>query len=139
MDARTRMFASGILFGTVLLLAGCGYTQQSKFQMSFLPPATAALISEADAPDTPPVVSPPNPYLRELPVLLTKVQPPKHKLLGDSKVQKADQAFQRGRRAYQSNEIEVARREFDAAIDSMLDACDENPDDREDYEGHLDE
>src|SRR5262249_34070 len=33
----------------------------------------------------------------------------------------------------------TARREFDAAIDAMLDACDENPDDREDYENHLDE
>jgi len=131
MDARTRTFLSGFLFFTVLLLAGCGYTQQSKFQMSFLPPASPSAVAVGDIPDAPPL-GVPNPYLaEEIPaVILSKVQPPKHKLLGDAKVQNADQAFQRGRRAYQSNDIVTARHEFDAAIDSMLDACDENPNDR---------
>jgi len=109
--------------------------------MSFLPPAPhSATPANGTSELTPPPVIPPNPYLQQMPaVLLTNPQPPKHKLLGDAKVQRADQAMVRGSRAYKSNNTDTARREFDTAIDLMLDACDQNPLDREEYEAHLDE
>jgi membrane-bound lytic murein transglycosylase D len=133
------MLASGFLLGTALLLAGCGYTQQSKFQLSFLPPAPHPTTGENEISDPPPVAVAINPYIQQVPpLLLTTPRPPKHQLLADSKVRRADEAFQRGKKAY-PNDIETARREFDTAIDSMLDACDSNPQDREEYEAHLDE
>ena len=53
--------------------------------------------------------------------------------------ERADRRFEAGKRYYQSNDVGNARREFDAAIDSMLEASDQNPTDREEYERKLDE
>ena len=39
MHVRTTTFFSSLLFAAVVVGSGCGYTQQSRFQMSFLPPA----------------------------------------------------------------------------------------------------
>src|SRR5262249_22294358 len=41
--------------------------------------------------------------------------------------------------SYQANDISNARRFFDAAMDLMLEASDENPADRQDYERRLEE
>ena len=141
MDHRIRAVLAFFLLGAVLLSVGCGYTQQSRFQMSFLPPAPRSAAAADDNDIAPaPVVVPTNPYLQQVPpIALSSPMPPRHKLLADAKVRQADQAFQRGQKLYQSNDIAGARREFDSAIDWMLDASDENPGDREDYDDHLDE
>jgi membrane-bound lytic murein transglycosylase D len=52
---------------------------------------------------------------------------------------RAEQTFQHGRRFYQANDISGARRDFDSAIDLMLEASDENPADRQDYQHRLEE
>src|SRR6516164_8170585 len=39
MHVRTKTLFSFLLFAIVVAGSGCGYTQQSRFQMSFLPPA----------------------------------------------------------------------------------------------------
>jgi membrane-bound lytic murein transglycosylase D len=52
---------------------------------------------------------------------------------------RAEQTFQHGRRFYQANDIPGARRDFDTAIDLMLEASDENPADRQDYQHRLEE
>jgi membrane-bound lytic murein transglycosylase D len=141
MDDRTRMFCSVFALGTTLLFSGCGYNQQSRFQMSFLPPAPRpAAPGDAAELALPPDVNAPNPYLQQVPaIFVNNPLPPRHKLMADAKVRKADQAYQRGQRLYQAKNYDAARREFDAAIDLMLDASDANPDDREDYENKLDE
>ncbi len=141
MDDRTRMCFSVLAVGTAILAGGCGYNQQARFQMSFLPPAPrAATPGDATEIASPPDVSTPNPYLQQVPaIFVNNPLPPRHKLLADSKVRRADQAFQRGQRLYQANNFAAARREFDAAIDLMLEASDENPVDREDYDAKLDE
>jgi membrane-bound lytic murein transglycosylase D len=54
-------------------------------------------------------------------------------------VQRAGQRFQRGKKYYQANDLPNARREFDAAVDLMLDASDQNPADRQEYDRGLDE
>jgi membrane-bound lytic murein transglycosylase D len=137
MDDRTRMFLSALPLGAILLGAGCGYNQQSRFQMSFLPPAPHP--AEAAAAEiTPPPVVVPNPYLQQAPPINLTTFPPRHKLMGDAKVRQAEEAFRRGGALYKKNDTAGARREFDLAIDLMLDAAD-STDDRDDYDDRLDE
>jgi membrane-bound lytic murein transglycosylase D len=125
------IFASSVILGT----SACSYNQQSKFQTAFLPatPAPAAAVEV----ENPPTLDP-NPYLHDEPAILvqkTVVAPS----AGDLDMQRADQAFQRGKKAYQANETQQARREFDTAIDLMLEASENNPSDRQAFEARLDE
>ena len=119
----------------MLGLAGCGYTEQSKFQ-SFLPstphPSTEAEIAP------PPVLQPdlyqqPSLYQHDAPAFLMQAQ---KEVAGPSAadvlMQRADQAYQRGRKFYRDQDEQQARKEFDAAIDLMLEASAENPPDRAD-------
>ncbi len=136
MDNRTTTLFSFTWLAAAFLTAGCGFNQQSRFQMSFLPPAPRAAVSGVVL-DTPPVVEP-NLFLRDVPaILLSNPQP--RKTRGDALMQRAAQNLQRGMHFYQTNDIASARREFDAAIDSMLEASDQNPADRQEYELKLDE
>ncbi len=52
---------------------------------------------------------------------------------------RAEQSFQRGKNFYQQNDMVNARREFDGAIDLMLEAAVENPGSRVEYQRHMDE
>jgi membrane-bound lytic murein transglycosylase D len=122
-------------FGASLTLgiSGCGYTEQSKFQ-SFLPSTPHPSAEVESAP--PPAVQP-DLYVHEAPAFLiqTHAAPSQADLL----MQRADQAYQRGRKFYQSHDEQQARREFDTAIDMMLEASENNPPDRQTFEARLDE
>ncbi len=109
--------------------------------MSFLPPAPhPAASGDEDELIPPPVIVPPNPYLQQVPpLLLTAPRPPRHRMMADAKVRQADEAFELGKKLYQANQLTAARREFDNAIDLLLDASDGNPEDREEYDDKLDE
>jgi membrane-bound lytic murein transglycosylase D len=126
------IFASSVTLG----ISGCSYTQQSKFQTAFLPstPAPAMEIAE------PPALEP-NPYLHDAPANLLEIvqKVPIAPSEGDLLMQRADQAFQRGKRAYQATDTRQARREFDTAIDLMLEASENSPSDRQVFEARLDE
>jgi membrane-bound lytic murein transglycosylase D len=117
-------------------ISGCGYNQQSKFQNAFLPspPAPSAAMDVAE----PPVIEP-NPYLHDAAasILVQKMQVAPSE--GDLLVQRAYAAFQRGKKAYQATNTQQARREFDTAIDLMLEASANNPSDRQAFEARLDE
>ncbi|MBZ5617393.1 MAG: transglycosylase SLT domain-containing protein [Acidobacteriia bacterium] len=129
---------SFFLLAVAVFTVGCGYTQQSRFQMSFLPTGPPPVSPVADI--TPPSVAHGNPFLQQMPaLLLADPLGPKRRTHGDALIQKADQAFNRGKKSYQSNDVANARVEFDSAIDLMLEASDENPADREEYYDHLDE
>jgi membrane-bound lytic murein transglycosylase D len=137
MDNRTKTLFSFSILAAVITTASCGFSQQSKFQMSFLPPAprTAALAVEiAD----PPALQP-NIYLQDAPFLDAATLVPPRRSHGDALILRADQAFQRGKKLYQANDTASARIEFDHAVDWMLEASDENPTDRRDYEKRLEE
>jgi membrane-bound lytic murein transglycosylase D len=54
-------------------------------------------------------------------------------------LQQAAQSFEGGRRSYRAGNVTGARREFDHAIDLMLEASDQNLTDRQEYEKKLDE
>src|ERR1041385_1950259 len=104
MDTRIKTLSSFSLLAVALSTFGCGYTQQSKFQMSFLPSAPHVPSPVADI--APPPVASPNPFLQQMPALLLSASvPPRRKTHADALVQNADQAFSRGRRAYQNNDI----------------------------------
>ena len=138
MEVRTKtlffLFVGAVAFTT----AGCGINQPSRFRMAFLPPASHSSGPEVELAE-PPIVQP-NLYLKDVPpFLLTNPQFAERWARADSLVRRANRRFEAGKRYYQSNDAGNARREFDAAIDSMLEASDQNPPDREDYERKLDE
>jgi len=138
MDDRIKRLFSFLVLAAAFLAAGCGYNQQARFQMSFLPRAPRSGAGETDS--IPPPAVAVNPYIQKAPaLLLADPLPPHRKTQGDLLVQNADQAFQRGKKAYQANDIDLARREFDNAIDWMLEASDENPADRAEYDCRMEE
>ncbi len=139
MDGRKKTFFSCSLLAAVIAGAGCGMNQQSRFQMALLPPAPKPLvIPEAEiAAITPPQ---PNIYLQDLPVFLAA--PPKvapRPTAGDALVARAGRRFDAGKRFYQMKDLTAARREFDSAVDLMLQASDAMPLDRADYEKKMDD
>ena len=136
MDYRTKTLFSLFPLAVALSSAGCGYNQQSKFQMSFLPPAPRSSALAAVEIAEPPLVQP-NPFLQDVPFVTSNPIP--RRTRADGLVQRADQAFQRGKRDYQANDAQNARREFDTAVDLMLEASDQNPLDRQDFEKKFDE
>ena len=137
MGNRTKAVFSFSALAMACATVGCGINQQSRFQMSFLPPAAHLAATPGDN-EPPPVAVPPNVYLSETPAILMNtpsMSPTKAR--ADMLAQKAEKRFEAGRKYYQSKDIPDARREFDAAVDALLDASDQNPDDRTDYEHRL--
>jgi membrane-bound lytic murein transglycosylase D len=138
MDGRTKTFRSFLVSAAVLISASCAVNSPAKFRTAFLPPAPRVATAEPQVDDPPNV--PPNPYLHDVPAVLVPTPDVSlRRTRGDSLVLRADQSFQRGKRLYQSGDIPNARREFDAAVDSMLEAADQNPGERADYDRKLDE
>jgi membrane-bound lytic murein transglycosylase D len=105
--------------------------------MSFLPPAPKG--AAVELPEPPPLE--PNTFLKaDLPaILVPKPTTPRRRTQGDALMQRAEQRYQAGKRYYQSKDLPNARREFDAAIDLMLEASDQDPGDRDEFEKKLDD
>lgn len=140
MNRRQQTFLSYLVFVAGLLSAvGCAVNQQSRFQTAFLPPPTRGEQPlRVEAEDLP--VVQPNVYLDNIPsALLGTPQLPPRKTSGDDLIQRAERRLEAGKRSYQAQDIAGARREFDAAIDLMLQASDQNPTDRQEYERRMDE
>jgi len=140
MDDRTKTFGSFFVIATAVAAVGCGFNQQNRFQMSFLPSVPHATVADPESlPPAPPVE--PNRYLEQAPpaFLLASAQILPRKTTGDAIVMRAEQTFQHGKRNYQANDFAGARRDFDAAIDLMLQASEEQPGDRQEYDRRLDE
>jgi len=138
MDDRTKVFFQFTVLALVLATAGCGYNQQSRFQMSFLPPAPLGASHDVELAE-PPAVQP-NLYLKDVPaILLTNPGIPQRRTAADDTIRRADRRYQAGKRAYQAQDFDTARREFDAAVDLMLEAASQEPSDRQEYERRLDE
>ncbi len=138
MNVRTKTLLSYLLFAVALFTSGCGYTQQVKFQMSFLPraPRGAAAVELPE----PPALRP-NVFLgADIPaVILNNPQILQRRTQADTTVQRAERTFQNGKRYYQSKDMVNARRDFDRAIDLMLEASEQDVVDRQDFERKLDE
>src|SRR5215472_1579383 len=136
MDVRTKTLFSVLACCAAAVTSGCGYNQPSKFQNCCLPPPPKQSALAALELAEPPAVKP-NLYLQDVPLLTANAIPRRSR--ADALEQRADQAFQRGKNLYQSADIPSARREFNSAVDLMLEASDQDPLNRLDYEKHLDE
>jgi membrane-bound lytic murein transglycosylase D len=138
MVVRTSTLCNITLLAAAILTSNCGYQQQSRFQMSFLPaPRGAALAIEI--PEPPPPQH--NAYLgADIPaVIVANALNIQKRPQGDATIQNAQRRFQSGKRYYQGKDIPNARREFDSAIDLMLEASEQGLIDRQVYEKQLDE
>jgi membrane-bound lytic murein transglycosylase D len=128
----------GLSAAALLALAGCAAPRQSRFQMPFVAPAPVATRDVVLAGDPPSL--PPNLYLsKETPTFisgqsrLTPLPTP-----SDLLISRAEDAFQKGKRFYQSGDKERARKQFDRAVDLMFEAS-ENPTDRQAFERKFEE
>lgn len=130
----TRVLPVGIVLG---MLSGCGINpQQQRFQNAFLPPAPRKAAFELAA--EPPLVQP-NLYLSDVPnIISAPPQLPNSASRSDLLIEKAQEHFQQGKKYYQQQDAEQARREFDQAVDLMLEASD-SPTDRPAYESKLEQ
>ncbi|HEX3880901.1 MAG TPA: transglycosylase SLT domain-containing protein [Bryobacteraceae bacterium] len=106
--------------------------------MALLPPAPKPLpVADLESDDPP--APPTNIYPQDLPVFLVSAPtPPPRPTAGDAVVDRAERRFEAGKRLYLTKDLAGARREFDAAVDLMLQASDSIPADRADYERKLD-
>lgn len=128
------------LVAVVLLMTagfGCGYNQQSKFQMSFLPPVPHAPVLTAESIGDPPDLQP-SVYAAAMPLAMDKLQALARPSRADQLAERAEQKFQRGKRLYQNKNFDRAREEFDGALDLMLEAGENNPVDRSGFHLKLD-
>lgn len=138
MDAR-KTFLSYSLLAAAIASSGCGISQQSKFQMALLPPAPKPLVlSDSDIPPAP--LPQPNIYLKDIPpFLLSAPKPASRPGPADALLDRAQRRFEDGKKFYQTKDYSAARREFDAAVDLMLQASDSIPSDRTDFEKKFDD
>jgi len=139
MVVRTSTLCIITLLAAAVLTSSCGFQQQSRFQMSFLPPAPRGAALAIELPDPPPPQH--NAYLgADIPAIIVanslNVQ---KRPQGDATIQRAQQRFRNGKRAYQTKDLVNARREFDTAVDLMLEASEQGLIDRQQYERQLDE
>ena len=120
---------SAFVAASALLIAwlatGCAAKQQQSFKLSFLPSTPAPVEPSFEAP--PQVAS--NFYRSDTPdvvqrALATAGRPAEV----DSRVAKAREHLDAGKHFYQLDELDAARREFDAALDVLLSAPDSLPD-----------
>jgi membrane-bound lytic murein transglycosylase D len=122
----------------LIALNGCAPAKSSQqFRSSFLPPSPRAI----DGPDPEPLFKEstnPNLYVKELPNAGSLPLPVAKGSEIDSRLKKADDMFEAGRRAYQAGRLEEARKLFDNAIDVLLQAP-ENAPDRAKLERRLDQ
>src|ERR1700729_1354703 len=116
---------AGFTFFLELLTTSCATKQQQSFKLSFLPPTPAPIEPSFEAPprfanafyssDSPDLVQ------RALATASRQGEV-------DSRVSKAREHLEAGKRFYQLDDLDAARREFDAALDVLLSAPDTLPD-----------
>jgi len=137
MNARNQTLTSVIVLAGASVIAGCGINQHSSFQNAFLPPHAHSGPINLDL-DHPPLVEP-NLYIKDVPGFLLESPQIPRRTRGDELVEEAERHFAAGKQAYETGHFAAARQEFDLAIDSMLDASDQNPADRQAYDRRMDQ
>jgi membrane-bound lytic murein transglycosylase D len=121
---RSSAIIAAITASVGLLATGCATKQQS-FKLSFLPSAPATIEPTFEAPPqiTPALYASDSPDLVQR-ALAAATRPAEV----DARVAKAHEHLEAGKRFYQLDDLDAARREFDAALDVLLSAPDNIPD-----------
>ncbi len=128
MSVRSRCVLSVSVPLIVGVLAGCAVSQKQPFRMAFLPPAAALAAPRGEIIEPPPEITPS--FLdKETPRFLgsSSDSPPRPTQL-DSRLRRAEERFQTGKRLLAAGDAEGARREFDRAVDLLLDVPESLPD-----------
>jgi membrane-bound lytic murein transglycosylase D len=138
MDGSPKRVGAFPLLVAALAGAGCSYTAPTaKVHSPFVPPvrrpATANLLPD------PPALAAGSPVFEITPILRESFQFSDSWRAAELLIQRASLRLQRGKGLYQSNDMAGARREFDAAIDLMIEASDKDPGDRLEFGRRLDE
>ena len=138
MAGRPKTFGGFSLLMAALIGVGCSYTTQTaKVHPPFVPPvrqpAAAALL-----PDPPPVPAA-STVFEITPLLRSSFQFSEGRQAAEALIQRANLRFQRGKGLYQANDMAHARLEFNAAIDLMLAASEQDRGDRQEFGRKLDE
>src|SRR5215472_9133959 len=103
MEVRTETLCSFLVSVVIVVSSGCGYTQQSRLQMSFLPPAPRGASADVELPEPPQF--PHNAYLgADIPAIILSNPQIQRRTQGDTTVQNAQRRFQNGKRSYQSGD-----------------------------------
>jgi Soluble lytic murein transglycosylase and related regulatory proteins (some contain LysM/invasin domains) len=102
------------------ILTSCAQSKVDQFGMPFVPATPNSMNAKAAAASLEPPQIPPKLLLKETPATLGEpaIQMPSYSAV----VRRADTHFQEGKRLYQAGDREGARREFDRAIDILLEA-----------------
>jgi len=126
---------TGFTFLLALLTTGCATKQTQSFKLSFLPSSPAPIEPSFEAPPqfATKFYSSESPDLVQRALALASRQGEV-----DSRVAKAREHLEAGKRFYQLDDLDGARREFDAALDVLLSAPDTLPD-RPRLESELDQ
>jgi membrane-bound lytic murein transglycosylase D len=118
-----------------LLTSGCATRQPQAFRLSFLPSTPIPIEPTFEAPPQ----FPTNLYSSDTPDLVQRALAlASRQAEVNSRVAKAHEHLEAGKRFYQLNDLDASRREFDAALDVLLSAPDTLPD-RPRLEGELDQ
>ena len=135
----TKRHRSPVLVVTILslivLLNGCLSSKPQAFKLSFLPSTPVAVEKPFEEP---PRIDA-SLFANESPTLIQRflAAPPRPAEV-ESRILRAEERFQNGKRLYQQRDTAGARREFDAAVELLL-AAPENLPDRERLELKLDQ
>ena len=123
---RASLSCAALIVFILYFLSGCAASKTQTFAMSFLPAAPVLDVDDSLA--TPPVVSTPT-YSSENANLIEKaLRLPTAPSEVDSRLQRAQERFESGKKLYQQGEVAGARKEFDRAIEVLLSASENLPD-----------
>jgi len=122
---RASALIGGLTFSLLLLTSGCATKQQQAFKLSFLPSIPVPIEPSFEAPPQ----FPANLYATDSPDLVQRaLASAARQAEANSRVARAHEHLEAGKRFYQLNDIDAARSEFDAALDVLLSAPDNVPD-----------
>ena len=121
---RRHLLLTPPLCSFVLLLSSCTTASRpQKFAMSFLPPAPKGAVVTHYA-DTP--IVEPSKYLAETPTFIyPNIKVPNRPTAADARITRANEHYEAGRKLYQAGNMDEARKEFDRAIEVLLNAPDD--------------
>jgi membrane-bound lytic murein transglycosylase D len=121
---RVSAVLAGFTCTIALLSTGCIAKQPQAFKLSFLPSTPATIEPTFEAPPQPVT----NLYASDSPDLVQRaLAAAAHPPEVDTRVAKAREHLEAGKRFYQTANLDAARREFDAALDVLLSAPDNLP------------
>jgi membrane-bound lytic murein transglycosylase D len=132
---RASAYIAAFVSSITLLGTGCATRQPQAFRLSFLPSTPTRIEPSFEAP--PPVMA--NLYSSDSPDLVQRALAAASRgAEADRRVTKAREHLESGKRYFQLDQLDAARREFDAALDVLLSAPETLPD-RPRIEAELDQ